>query len=85
MYREVKRLAEAESVTFYKHHSTLADKLRTTYVARQFRVDVRHDEQGGRFYRIWRHDDPQLELVDEEEPLDLAPPRQVPVIRMVPK
>jgi len=86
LFREMKRLTDAEDITFYKHHSTLADKLRTTYVARHFQVEVRHDEQGGRFYRIWRHEDPQLGLVEEEEPIDLAPPAQpIPVIRMVKK
>ncbi len=75
LFRIYSNLAKAKEILFYKHQSRLADKLASSYVARHFRVDMRYDEKtGSKFYRIWRHTDPDLSVVEEER-IEITEPK----------
>lgn len=66
LFKSFSSIAERKGVPFYKHHSRLAEKLESAYVARHFRVEIRHDNSTNmKYVRIWRITDPDLGVVDD--------------------
>jgi hypothetical protein len=62
LHAELESMAQAHSLPYYKSARTLAQKIRSPHVARDF--DVTLDVTGGKkIYRIWRKTDPRLGVV----------------------
>jgi hypothetical protein len=70
LHHELEGFAQANGVTFYKSSKTLAQKLRSPHIDRDFEVET-VVTGGHRVYRIWRKGEPKLKSVprppDEDE------------------
>jgi len=63
LFLELETLADASGIQFYKTPNTLAQKLRSPHVSRDFTIEM--DATGGhKTYRIYRKTDPRLEVID---------------------
>jgi len=59
LHAELESMAQANTLPYYKSARTLAQKIRSPHVARDF--DVQFDVSGGKkTYKIWRKNDPKL-------------------------
>lgn len=74
LFQELDSFAQADGIQWYKSPRQLAQKIRSSHIARDFIVQMVAID-GRKSYRIWRHSDAQLSVVptaEPDEPLKLA-------------